>query len=715
MLVKKYKFCIIKEKRLFGSLDMIKNLLTEIFPAGKCEKTPLQDTDRKFALKYYSLAFFLPFLIICFAAVVRGVAPFGDSTLMAIDAWGQYFPMLREMKRAFRSLDFSYSFTGALGFDMTAQSAYYTNSPLWYLLFLLPGELTPGQVDMMVFIRFALASLTFTYYLTSHSGEKNYKIIFFGLGYAFSGYTFAFINQFMWMDAVVLFPLVLLGIERLYKGQGGYILYTLSLFTTIYSNFYIAYAVCIFAVLWFFYLSFSEKKSFKEWFFAAVRFGICSLTAGILNLPVLIPLLSAISKTLASQKGFTGEFKLYHSILDLLIMLLPYGKSSLAFGQPNLYFGLFSALISVFAVFSKKISVKKKLGFVFLIAFMLLSFNFNLLDFIWHGFHFPNQLPGRQSFIFSFLGAVAAFYGFKTISDSGIRQNVKKAICMILTVFVVFELSTNAVTKFWTDTKCVDKSSVLRNAEVMDQVREKYSPDEKENEFWRTELAAHRYNGGQLHGYNGISHYSSTMSGACYNFFTKLGMSVYAKNVSIEYLPNPVLNSLFGVKYLVSDSPVPDEVSVFDGSCLYMNVHENTAVLPLFYVGEKDILSLSTDLSGYAFTNEIFKCISGSGDVISGNGVYDKENNEGYKLNKEEFLKGIESILESECTITDFGKKEIKGIVNSVKDGVLIVSLPGEDVRIEIDGKETETLLIAGYMAGAEISEGTHEITIKLP
>lgn len=694
---------------------MIKNLLTEMFPVGKRERTPLGKEERLDNLKYYGVSFLLPFIIICFAAVVRGVAPFGDDTLMAIDAWGQYFPMLREMKRAFRSLDFSYSFTGALGFNLTAQSAYYTNSPLWYLLFLLPGELTPGQVDMMVFIRFALSSLTFTYYLTSRSGEKNRRIIFFGLGYAFSGYTFAFINQFMWMDAVVLFPLVLLGIERLYKGQGGYILYTLSLFTTIYSNFYIAYAVCIFAVLWFFYLSFTEKKSFKEWFFSAVRFGVCSLTAGILNLPVLIPLLSAISKTLASQKGFTGEFKLYHSFRELLIMLLPYGKSSLAFGQPNLYFGLFSALISIFAVFSKKISIKKKLGFIFLVAFMLLSFNFNLLDFIWHGFHFPNQLPGRQSFIFSFLGSVAAFYGYKTISESALKPNIRKAVCMILTVLVVFELSSNAVLKFWTDTKCVNEDSVLRHSSVLSEVREKYSSDEKENEFWRIELSNHRYNGGQLHGYNGISHYSSTMSGACYNFFTKLGMSVYAKNVSIEYLPNPVLNSLFGVKYIVSDSPVPDETSVYDGQCQYMYVHENTAVLPLFYVGEKEILAPDMSLSGYAFTNEIFKCISGSGDVISGNGIYDDEKNEGYELHREEFLKGVENILESECTVTDFGKKEIKGKVNSVKDGVLIVSLPGEDITIEIDGEKTETLLIAGYMAGAEITEGTHEITIKLP
>lgn len=694
---------------------MITNILKDMFPVGR-KKAFLTKAKKSDSLQFYFLAFLIPFSILMFSAMGRGIAPFGDNTLMAIDAWGQYFPMLREMKRAFRSLDFSYSFTGALGFDMTAQSAYYTNSPLWYLLFLLPGELTPSQVDVMVFIRFALASVTFSYYLAEHTGKKNWQIMVFALGYAFSGYTFAFINQFMWMDAVVLLPLILLGIERLYKGEGGYILYTASLFLTIYSNFYIAYSVCIFAVLWFFMLTFTEKKSFKEWFFAAVRFGVCSLLAGILNLPVLIPLLTAISKTLASQKGFGNELKLYHPWSELFVMLLPYGKSSLAYGAPNLYFGFIPCVISLAALFSRKYSLKKKLAFTFLIAFMLVSFNFNLFDFIWHGFHFPNQLPGRQSFIFCFLGAAAAYYGFLAINDSTEKnKRLRKVFCCFLIILSAFELTSNAVLKLAKDTKCVNEASVLRNATVLEKVSDEYSSDEKNNEFWRIELQAHRYNGGQLYGYNGISHYSSTMSGACYNFFTRLGMSVYAKNVSIEYVPNPVLNSLFGVKYIVSESPVPDEVSVFDKAVEYMYVHENTAVLPLFYVGEKEILSVDTSLWGHSFTNEIFKCISGSCDVIRGNGVLNSDNVEGYELDTQEFLKGIESILESECEIISFSNREIRGTVNAVKDGVLIVSLPGEDIEIEIDGKETKTLLIAGYMAGAEISQGSHEITIKLP
>ncbi len=693
---------------------MIKSFIKDIFVLKKPVRTALTREDKLQTLKFYILAFAVPFIVVIVSAWFRELAPFGDYTLMAIDAWGQYFPMLREMKRAFRSFDFSYSFTGALGFDLTAQSAYYTNSPLWYLLFLLPGELTPSQVDMMVFIRFGLAGLAFSCYLSSHYGKRSMPMIFFGMAYALSGYTLAFINQFMWMDAVVLLPLVLLGVEKLYKGEGGFILYTVSLFLTIYSNFYIAYAVCIFAVLWFFLQTLCDFRGVREWFLSAFRFGICSLTAGILNLGVLIPLLTAIGNTLASQKGFGTELKLYHSWGEMLAMLLPLRKSSLAYEAPNIYFGLFPAILLIPAVFSK-VSLKKKLGYGALILFMLVSFNFNLLDFIWHGFHFPNQLPGRQSFLFAFICLAAAWAGFNTLAArENMKADVKKTVSVLLCALICFELSANTLMKFASDTRTVTTGSILRNDDVMAQVRESYTCDKDKNEFWRTELDAHRYNGGQLYGYNGISHYSSTMSGACYNFFTKLGMSVYAKNVSIEYTPNPVLNSLFGVRYIVSESPVTDEVSANVGTALHMYVHENMAVLPLFYVGERDVLNVDMRLSGHALTNDIFKRIAGCSDVIAGNGVFPERRAEGYVLDTAEFLRGIDNILESKCEITRFGKTEIEGRVNSVKDGILVISLPAADVEIEIDGKKVETLTIAGYMAGAQITEGAHEITIKL-
>ena len=694
---------------------MVKSFIKDIFIFNKPKKSPLTRDERLDLLSWYGAAFLIPFIFIIAGAIARKIAPFGENTLMAIDAWGQYFPMLREMKRAFRSLDFSYSFTGALGFDLTAQSAYYTNSPLWFILFLLPGELTPGQVDLMVFIRFGLCGLTFFHYLSSHYGKKEFGMVFFSAAYALSGYTLAFINQFMWMDAVILLPLVMLGIEQIIKGEKGMWLYFISLFLTIFANFYIAFMVCFFAVLWYMLQTVCMFRGVRNMFISAFRFGICSLLAGIINLPVLVPLLRAIGNTLASDLGFGNTFRFYHSMKEMLMMLLPFRTSSLAFEAPNIYFGAVCAVFCLIAVLSKEKLIKKLL-YLFLFVFMFVSFNFNLLDFIWHGFHFPNQLPGRQSFIFAFLGLVIAYCGYKCLTEFfRSEKNVRTVVSVALCTLICAEVGANAVHKICNDTKCVGVGSVLRNDAELSVVRESYNPDPDKNEFWRIELSDHRYNGGQLYGYNGISHYSSTMSGDCYNFFLKLGMSVYARNVSSEYAPNPVLNSLFGIRYIVSSASLTDDICKNVGTAGKFYIQENEAVLPLFYVAEKDALGIDMSLSGHAFTNEIFKCISGSDDVIWGNGIFDRDSVEGYSLYAKEFLEGIENIRRSECTITDFGKKEIKGTVNAVKDGVLVISLPAKDVKIEIDGTEAETLTIAGYMAGAEISEGAHEITIKLP
>lgn len=694
---------------------MVKSFIKDIFIFNKKPVSPLTRDERLDLMTWYSAAFLIPFVFIIAGAVTRKIAPFGENTLMAIDAWGQYFPMLREMKRAFRELDFSYSFTGALGFDLTAQSAYYTNSPLWFILFLLPGELTPGQVDLMVFIRFGLSGLTFFHYISSHYGKKDYGMVAFSTAYALSGYTLAFINQFMWMDAVILLPLVMLGTEQLIKGERGMWLYLVSLFLTIFSNFYIAFMVCLFAVLWYLLQTVCMFGGIRNMLLSAFRFGICSLLAGVLNLPVLIPLLRSISNTLASDLGFGNVFRFYHSITEMLEMLLPFRPSSLAYEAPNIYFGVVSLIFCLVAVFSRE-RVIKKLSYLLLFVFMFISFNFNLLDFIWHGFHFPNQLPGRQSFIFAFLGLVIAYSGYRYfVSVLSKEKNLRAVVSVAVCALICAEAGANAIHKIANDTKCVTIESTLRYDEDLSTVRESYNPDTDENEFWRIELSDHRYNGGQLYGYNGISHYSSTMSGDCYNFFKKLGMSIYAKNVSTEYAPNPVLNSLFGVRYIVSSSPVTDDICVNVGVAGRFYIQENEAVLPLFYVAEKTALDIDMSLSGHAFTNEIFKCISGSDDVIWGNGIFNRDYVEGYSLYAKEFLEGIENIRRSECVITDFGKREIRGTVNSVKDGVLVISLPAKDVKIEIDGNEAEALSIAGYMAGAEISEGAHEITIKLP
>lgn len=360
--------------------------------------------------KQLFLAFFLPVLIISISYIFAGIAPFGDRCLMSMDAWGQYFPMLRGLKSGFSE----WSFSGGLGFNQIAQSAYYTNSPFWFLLFLVPNHAMIGTVDMMVGLRFGMAGLTFCLWIREKYKDDNLTVIAFSTAYAVSAYTLAFINQFMWMDAVVFLPIVAIGLERLFTKKKPCV-YILSLAITIYTNFYIGFMVCIFSVIYFLVMCFRSKISWRKRGNMFLHFFLSSLLSGGLTAIVLIPTYLALGQTIASDLTFGGELRFYHSLGEILVKLLPFSKISLAFEAPNLYCGLITVFLFIAYLFQKNQTIRKRVIFITLFLFALLSFNLNILDFIWHGFHYPNQLPGRESFLAIFLMVSLAYVMFHKV------------------------------------------------------------------------------------------------------------------------------------------------------------------------------------------------------------------------------------------------------------------------------------------------------------
>ena len=48
-------------------------------------------------------------------------------------------------------------------------------------------------------------------------------------------------------------------------------------------------------------------------------------------------------------------------------------------------------------------NIRKRICIISGCIFFYLSLNCNILDYVWHGFHYPNQLPGRWSFCLIFL------------------------------------------------------------------------------------------------------------------------------------------------------------------------------------------------------------------------------------------------------------------------------------------------------------------------
>jgi len=657
------------------------------------------------------LCFGMPVLVAGLAFVIRGIAPFGKVTLCAIDGWGQYFPMLREAERNFFSgklLPFmgpQLSFSGALAFDLTAQSAYYTNSPFWIILYLIPGEITAAQADLMILFKFGLAGLGFGIFLTELWGEKRWTPVL-SSAWALSGYTLAFINQVMWMDAVIFLPLIILGIEKLFLTGKPWV-YLIFLTLTICACFYTAYMVCIFCVIWAGKCvicgaeagssrrgegrSICEKRSGRLMLF----FGV-SLLSGLLSLPVLLPLLKALRLTIASTLTFEGKLKLYRPLWESFKMFLPGMKPSLEYGDPNVFCTI-TALFGAFLFFTGKIPKRSEKWFFGAVSgFLWLSFDLNALDYFWHGFHYPNQLPGRFSFVFIFVLLYLAGRGVtERIDDlfsgnmhrrTGHKLDKKGLWVVILSGLLLGEVIANTIVAVQY-APCTGADFADKYQTVLKENRERITPDLSSGEFFRTELTEHRDNGGLLWGYNGISWYSSTMSEAAYTFFTRLGLPIYAKNVSTWYEPSEELNAFFGIRYLISEE----------------GITENEAVFPLGFTAPETVLELDgTELSGKALQKALMTAIL-KDDALYRNG----------RLDLRKLKTGCEALKNRAVRFTSITPDRLSGTMEAAADGPVIFTLPAELYDVYIDGKKQEKIRFLGYLLAVRINAGEHRIELK--
>ena len=662
------------------------------------------------------LSFSITFTVLIIAFLARGIAPFGKNGLIAMDGYGQYFPMLRGIRNAIHSgSSLEYSFSGACGFNLWTQNAYYTNSPLWLPLYFVPYKWMAATLDLIVAVRISLASMLFCLRLTHGKNKDKLSVVLFALCYGLCGWSLAYINQFMWADAFMLLPIVVLGIEEIAQNK-SLLTYTLTLGAVLWSNFYVGYMVCLFSVMYFVILLIGEKRRKKRTLKITAKFILGSIIAGGLSAAVLIPTYLSLQKTIASTLCFEGEICIYHSLKEILLRLLPLQKISLEYGAPNLYCGIICVAFPFVALFSSKISIRKKIAYSLGVVFLFVSFNINLLDYIWHGMHYPNQLPGRQSFLFCFMIVNAAYVGWNVLIKANIFRKIKflpasRGVCACLALILTAELLTNSFWSIGTQTWTAKLTNYTSNDEDMNAVLKKY--DHGYKDFWRIELLyPQNNNAGQLYGYNGISYYSSTMSKSAYDTFLALGNGIYAQNVSTKYSSNAPNDDLFGIRYVLelTNQASGEDLTSYDGLELVdtigkIKVYENKDYLSLGFLADKSVKNLKlTKDDPTGNLNSIFKLTGATpNNIIAGKD----------KIKFDELEAAINRLNKNALIIKSFSETKIIGTIECDRDGILFLTIPNDGGwKIEIDGKKCPVTTLAGYFLGTDIEQGQHNVTI---
>ncbi len=170
---------------------------------------------------------------------------------MRMDLYHQYGPLFAELyDRVVEGKSLLYSWESGGGSSFLGNYFNYLSSPFTVLIFLFDKADISFAITALVIVKCMASAVTFTYYLKASQKRHSYVSAAFGVFYAFCAYFLAYYWNIMWIDGMILLPLIVLGIEQLINnGKGA--LYTGALAVLLLSNYYMGYMACIFSVLYF--------------------------------------------------------------------------------------------------------------------------------------------------------------------------------------------------------------------------------------------------------------------------------------------------------------------------------------------------------------------------------------------------------------------------------------------------------------------------------
>ena len=630
---------------------------------------------------------------------LAGIYPFGNLTTATGDGMAQYVPFLTELTDKIKNgSSLLFTWHAGRGTNFWSIIAYYLASPFNLIaLFFKENEII-NAFSLITLIKPVVATLTFSIYLKNVYKKNDVSIAVFSVLWGFSAFIIGTVFFLTWLDAIIYFPLIIMGLKKMLDGESAW-MYSLFLGLAITSNFYIAWMICIFCIIYFVYSIVSDDDVYYEGVGIEIaeneeasknesaegvnifeifknsyllgsmfKFGLSSLLAGGISAIFSIPTFLTLQNTI---KGTIEDADSPINIKDfwaaLASHIYPAKDILVTFNTYNYIFcfvGIISVILCVAFFFAKGISVKKKIGNLFLLVVMWLSYGIHAISYIWHGFGEPAGLAYRFSFIYSFiilkiayeafiniketkaigliLGAVVSIvcaFGLllsPTLNEPFFSWKLLIAIVLLIVVFTVLLFiqksgkMKNVIT--WVILACVvvetfcfnrtafntrDMHGVFEESTVVQQAAENLDDGEYMTFAENTDSFDEMLMYGMLFGYNSTELYSSMADGnysLAISDMGSYGNRMNAQNGAQEQ--TPVFNMLFPNKYYLdgtghlSETRFRKAIST-DGK---YTLYENNYTMPFMYTVNSNI----ADWRPFSFfanvdnQREIFKLMTGT-------------------------------------------------------------------------------------------------------
>lgn len=658
----------------------------------------------------FILSFILPMVIMFVVFTALGVGFIGDKTIVSSDMYTQYVAYFGKFKDIL-SGDGSifYSFNKSIGGNNIGLFAYYLASPLNLLLILFPKSAIGEFIFIIYLIKIGLASLCFSLYISKVYKKKDLFVVIFSLCYALMSYNICFQMNIMWMDGMMLLPLVALGIEEIIL-KGKYKLYMIVLFMVVVSNYYIGYMICIFSVVYFFYKSIIYKKISLPRTFKF--FGASFITGGLASF-LLIPVLISLSTGKADFNLFSEAITIKQNLSSFLSKLFigSYNMGQVMKSPTNIYCSVMVAELLMLYFFNKEINIRNKIASLIVMVFIALSFFISTFILLWHGFDYPIGFQYRNSFIFCFFIITLAYECWLKIKRSNFNgliitvlffavasiyvsygeydyvdtnkivstfiislcyiivfmicikfNGISRIILSLISLLVITELTLNAYLSM-KNIKYIDKAHIGEYIETVSPLIEEVKS--LNDNFYRIEqVYRNTLNDSMLLNYNGLGHSSSANEESTGRLIKNFGFKTSTINEIYNMGTTIPIDSILGIKYLISmEEPEFFKCYKYKQNMFYNKiktegnyaVYQNPYALPIAFMVNEALESTKSNeaKNKFAYNNDILKSMV----------------NENYDIYKELNVTDIKLNNLSEVKYDDetVYQKEIKGVKATIE------------------------------------------------
>lgn len=629
-----------------------------------------------------ALSILVIYFLVC---VFSGIVPFsrsGNNTLAWNDAYFQYldfFAWYKDLLSGKQSL--SYTFSSSLGQNPIGIFSYYLASPFNLLIVFFSKDNLNAFFNIIIGLKWAAAGITMSVYLSHRFKEKLEPLWIYILSvcYGLMQYMFSQSSNIMWLDGVYMLPLILLGVYYAVNKKNG-ILLSISVGLSILFNWYSAGINCLLAIIFFFaeyFMSDEHSHLFRKFVLFCVSMLVGIMLSAVLFLPTI--------HVMTQGKGSSFDLSQIKNILfqNPLTIIKEYQIGELSsYGFPALYFGSIP-LIGVIGFFvSKQIPFKKKLAGLIFLVFLILCFYWQPLFMVFSLLKEARSYAYRYAYIMNAGMIFLAAYYFENLKD--LKKNrvivtaavylavflimnikfwpVSRKLCVItvlsslLIVFVLYRyvqgkrrqvcallLAVVTFGELGLNGFAVARKFKAKNADQFDAYNKEEAQlisDIQENDagvyrITQTMSRAMDYekttanlNESMAFDYMSVENYTSSPQNDQIEMFAKFGYPTYEDCAFVKTAFLLPVDSLMGVKYILSPYELEGMEKVTDEKVNGKYVYQNPYALP-FAFAVNSVSDVAYDDNPFEYWNAVYQKLTGSDIQIMKKLDYTVDNSNG--------------------------------------------------------------------------------------